>query len=289
MSEQHRILACVAYVHKANRGFNPHFVRLTPLLRWDDGWVRVVDPVEEYPSQGFVYWAQPKGVRLELGQAWLIDLEARAEQDTYWVRSGTKPVRPWEVVSVPGVTDLVALRRALTGGSFKLTPPPVGLALIAHPDRPDVWLAPFDARAEPDGTFPHRFATGFTGLLALDHVHFFHATIAGEPRLLVDGAALVPEPQGMFALQSDEDLVKGLLRRLRQWDQEALHAIGTTQAAFEAHARALARAALAEPPGRDEAREEAVGALLTAEVVSREDAGRLAEAVAHHPAVADGA
>jgi hypothetical protein len=285
VSHKDRVLACVEYVHKANRGFNPEFVRLAPLMRWDDCWVPVADPVEEYPSEGLVYWARPKGLRLERGQVWLVELENRfGGEDTYRVRS--RPVRPWEAVSVPGANDAVALRRALAGRGFELTPRPVGLALIACPDRPDVWLAPFDAHVAPDGTFENGFSSGFARLLALGDAQFFDATVDGVRRRFVDGAALIPEARGAFAVQSDEDLIVGLGRHLRRWDQEAFDAIGTTQTALAAHARALARVTDGESGGRDEARQEAVAALLAAEAVSRESAGRLAEAVARHPAVA---
>ena len=94
MSGKGRILACVEYVHKGNRGFNSEFVRLTPLMRWDNCWVPVVNPVEEYPAEGLVYWPRPKGVRLERGQAWIVELENRSEQDDpFRVRSGFRPAR----------------------------------------------------------------------------------------------------------------------------------------------------------------------------------------------------
>lgn len=195
-------------------------------MRWDDHWAPVVNPVEDYPGEGLVYWARPKGVRLERGQAWLVELEARpGQEDAYWVRSGSKPVRPWEAVAVPGAADLVAVRRALAGRVFELTPPPVGLALIAYPGRPYVWLAPFEAHVAPEGKFDHRFPSGFARLLELDETQFFDATIDGARRRLIDGTALFPEPRGAFAVQSDEDLVVSLGRRLRRWDRDALNAI----------------------------------------------------------------
>lgn len=319
MSGKGRILACVEYVHKANRGFNPEFVRLAPLMHWDNCWVPVVNPVKEYPGEGLVYWPAPKGVRLERGQAWLIEVEDRSgqedasrvysgsklvrsergqarhsgladrfgQEDVYWVRAGSKPVRPWEAVSVPGSDDSVALRRALARRVFELTPSPVGLALIACPDRSDVWLAPFEVHAARNSGFEHSFSSGFARLIALDDTHFFDTTINGERRRLIDGAALVPEPRGAFAVQSDEELIAGLGRRLRRWDRKAFEAIGMTQTVLDNHARALARAADAEPSGQDEARQEAVGKLLSAEAASHEDVGRLAEVVARHPAVTD--
>jgi hypothetical protein len=288
-------------------------------MHWDNCWVPVVNPVEEYPGEGLVYWPAPKGVRLERGQAWLVEVEDRSgqedtnrvysgsrpvrsergqarlsgladrfgQEDVYWVRTGSRPVRPWEAVSVPASDDSVALRRALARRVFELTPSPVGLALIACPDRPDVWLAPFEVHAARNSGFEHSFSSGFARLLALDGTQFFDATINGERRRLVDGAALVPEPRGAFAIQSDEELLAGLGRRLRRWDRKALEAIGMTQAVFDDYARALARASDAEPSGQDEARQEAVGALLSAEAASREDVGRLAEVVARHPAVTD--
>jgi hypothetical protein len=275
-------------VHKANRGYNAEFARLAPLMRWDDGWVPVVDAVEEYPDEGLVYWARPKGVRLERGQAWLVELEDRPDQeDTYRVRTGSKPVRPWEAVSVPGTDGAVELRRALARRVFELTPSPAGLALIACPDRPDVWLAPFEAHGARNGSFEYNFSSGFARLLALDSAKFFDATIDGVPRRLIDGAALVPQPRGAFTIQSDEDLIAGLERRLRRWDRKALDALGVTQSVLDLHVRTLARAGDAEPTGQDEARQAAVNALLTAAAASRESARQLAEAVAHHPAVAD--
>lgn len=287
MSDKDRILAHVEYVHNANRGFNPEFVRLAPLMRWEDCWVPVVNPVEDYPGEGLVYWPRPKGVRLERGQAWLVELESRpGQEDAYWVRSGSKPVRPWEAVTVPGAADGLALRRALAGRVFELTPPPIGLALIARPGQPNVWLAPFEAHVQPGGAFEHRFSSGFAHLLALDAERFFDSIVDGIRRRFIDGAALEPASSGAFAVQSDKDLVVGLGRRLRRWDREALAAVGTTQAMLDAYARALALSAAAEPSGQDEAREEAISALLAAEGASRESAGRLAEAVARHPAVA---
>lgn len=319
MSGKDRILACVEYVHKAHRGFNPEFVRLVPIMRWDDGWVPVVNPVEEFPGEGLVYWPGPKGLRLERGQAWLVELDDRTgqenaykvhhgsrplrqergqprlaevgdrsgQEDVYWVRAGSRPVRPWEAVSVPGADDLVALRRALARRVFALTPSPVGAALIACPDRPGVWLAPFEVHVARNGAFEHGFSSGFVRLLAVDNAQFFDVTIDGARRRLVDSAALVPETLGVFAVQSDEDLIAGLGRRLRRWDAKAFEAIGMTQAALDGHARALTRVADAEPAGQDEARQEAVGALLTAGTASRESVGRLAEAIARHPAVTD--
>lgn len=287
--DPHRLIAEVEFTKSPKPGENLRWTRLVPLYRAQDNrWTRVEDRYREYPTDGLVFWHDSPAGAETRGSGWVVQVGYEEEEpgrDCWKVTSGRSLIQ----LEDTGY-DMVELRRLCASGQLTLDRPPRGEVLIGLPDDERYWVGPVDFRSrgsEPRPRGPKEVPTGFLDLFEIP---------PDETQLIsMDRHTLrVPPPEfhdhrtrvGYWAAQSDQNLLRGLLRRITSMDGKLEEGLELTERVFESYLDQLDAAELLGPnEQRERARIQAAKELIREVKFDHDLLEETTEALLSHPKV----
>ena len=279
MSEEEqtrRVLGVVEYAHVEGDAL-PRWCRVRPeyIAASGNQWLPISKRIEQFPTEGLVYWYAPRHVTPK-DSLWRLDLcvlPDRTRKDHWGVLADERaPV----FVDLPSVADGVELRRALSSGTLADQRPVAAFLFVIDPE----------TRRQVVGPIELDKRRGDTGFL---RVHDFNVddvqelTIDGEQVFVLRPESDIGGSTGLFNTQNDEQLILGVLKRLRRFDRVALEGTEITQSLLQKYVDALGTADLiGDGALREVSREKALRALVgrvDSEVAARQEIAKVLAAL----------
>jgi len=293
-------LGIVEFVREGE-GDRPEWCRFRPIYRADGGSWKVIGEKqrnEEFATQGLIFWYGPP-IDAKEYTAWVITPKRKQHADPARFSVRKQPDyfevdthhRPCLLVEFGKEFDRTDLRRRCATGAFVFRVPPPAPFAIKLPGAEDQWVGPvnpvFEKRAEGRYVGQHDVPLGFLDIYSVDHKDLQRIRLNGIEYTVLRPVTDFGLKVGRFSAQGDEQLLAGILRRIRRLDHEAAEALRITDNMVAEYVRLLGGGALLgdEAESFDLAREEAVRLLMEQVKEESEFLSKVADALVAHPNV----
>lgn len=299
--EDKLFLGIVLYAHPSDNAGYSEFCRLRPTHRQEDGsWIALLNASVDFPDEGLVFWWQPAQAAPK-GSGWIFKVspqpfyDGARKKDRYQVADSFLPQRALELLTIPGATDKGKLRKILAVGSFPSSPVPIGLPLFSIPEDESGHIAvgPMEyTLSGSDGDRQReiqiRADSGFVRTHQADPALFQGIFAGGQSHKMLRPNAILGKPNGLFCVQSDEDLLHSLLTRIRKWSNSSADALGITKRLLDAYIVTFRdQELLADDFAREKSRAEAAENLVGQMLKSRKGLELLIDTLYANPKIAE--
>jgi hypothetical protein len=283
--QDEEVLGVVSYIQPAKNG-GIEFCKVRPTHLWRPGGVtEVVDGRAYFPDSGLVFWYRPK-INLRTGQALVFRIAdtpsydpKAGKRDRYQIPPGTTASSPIQGIRLASDVSADDLRRALATGTLPLLEAPICTQVMLQLSADTRWVGPIELSSKDGHAYQVKVedqgAHGFVRVRNVGPELLQDVKIGDNTYRLFKRADELPEHCGYFVTQSDPDLVKSLIERIKQRDPSADAALSELQVLVERYLASFQGVALKRRDAlREAAREDAAKALI-ASLVQWGDAGRV--------------
>jgi hypothetical protein len=287
------VLAVVQYARAAH-GVT-EWCRLHPIFIATGGRWEPISPAharEEFPWEGSIYWHRPDDVRE--GSVWVVQYTENLhlagknkKKDKYVVEAATPaPV----FVTAGAFPDDLALRRGIADGSCSFSAAGSGPVFLHIPSSGSNWVGPL--AIDPTRSENGHYHTAASAAQAF--VEIVEVPKEALQRLSYENKELVTllpersiEPSvGWFNVQADDQLLDGVLKRIRKLNRQAADSLKVTQAVYGKYIEALHQAELVGTQEQYEtARERALSLLIQQASLRSAQTAAIAETLLSWPSV----
>lgn len=267
----------LGFVHQVTpsmrEGGSIDYGRLRPTHVARDGAWHPIDAFAHFQDKGMVFWYKPsRGVKQ--GAAWAFNVAPQPNYDPTQGRTDRMQVAPssrsralLESISLPEIADLTEFRHALSTMTVKLPVRPIGRVLLRVPGPTPQWVGPIDPPAIAGNADPSQLLVVASDRLLRVHDFpeeaFQDIMVEGKTHRLLRPAFDLSAHSGYFSLESDEELFRALLRRVKKWNPELADVVEPAQKLIKAFEAGVTNEYLTEDERlREGARLRAARALL---------------------------
>ena len=249
------------------------WTRLRPHFRSHEShWIPISEEevTDRFPDVGLVFWWDSPPDAEQIGSGWVISVEdnrAAAGDDKLRVTRG-HAVCQLEQFPEPRSSTF---RRRCVLGTLNLANAPLGSVLAQLPGDASQWVGPLKfSHWSPSMSFrgPKSSSTGFINVYEINidqtqHVTLSNGQVSRVVRLPRPGQRVEGMWTGYYAVQDDEHLLSGVVKKLQQLDGSPIEWLNVThRAAQEYSARLVALGVIGDEAKREEARLEAAREVL---------------------------
>jgi hypothetical protein len=239
------------------------FATVEPLITSDPTgsvWLNsVINPVAHFPKRGFVHWHEAP-FDAKPGSLWQFSVDEHPSAHHEQLHL-VDPVEPIEVIDFRGWEDEMTLRSLLTGDGLELTPAPVSRRILLWLAS-GLWAGPVRMR-DDKGQW---IVEGPEGHSDPSRVSAWKPNENNVSKVRLEGDRFFLNPAqdlgSRAAVQNwapDTQVLRGILKRLRRFDSEAVQGLEITDRVFEAYVDHLGSIGI---PGSDPEIERARAARL---------------------------
>ena len=268
--------------------------RLRPVYFANEGKWEAISPQTartRFPTEGKIFWWRTKPTRK--GSAWIVQCElntmadANEKPDRFIVNDGYPlPI----FVRRGSPADDVALRRLISSGSLAFAAAFPGPVYVKVPSSTSQWVGPLNIDLEQgkDGRFHiNRLASeGFIDVHEIPDSALQVIDLIGKEIMVLAPKRELGTGTNVFNIQSDEQLLDGVLKRIRKLDPNVADSLGVTKSVFGKYIDALQGADLiGDQVHLEDARAHALGRLISQAEEGFTNGKYIADALAELPSV----
>jgi hypothetical protein len=268
--------------------------RLRPVYFANEGKWEAISPQTartRFPTEGKIFWWRTKPTRK--GSAWVVNYalntmaDANEKPDRFVVDDGYPlPI----FVRRGSPADDIALRRSISSGSLAFAAAFPGPVYVKVPSSTSQWVGPLniDPEQAKDGRFHiNRLASeGFIDVHEIPDPALQVIDLIGQEVMVLAPTRELGARTSVFNIQSDEQLLDGVLKRIRKLDANLADSLGVTKNVFGKYVEALQSADLiGEQVQLEDARAHALGRLISQAEEGFSNGKYIADALAELPSV----
>ncbi len=268
--------------------------RLRPVYLANEGKWEAISPQTartRFPTEGKIFWWRTKPTRK--GSAWIVQYalntmaDANEKPDRFVVDDGYPlPI----FVRRGSPTDDVALRRSISSGTLAFAAAFPGPVYVKVPSSISQWIGPLNIDPEQgkNGRFHiNRIASeGFIDVHEVPDPALQVIDLIGQEVMVLAPKRELGTGTSVFNIQSDEQLLDGVLKRIRKLDANVADSLGVTKNVFGKYVETLQSVDLiGDQVHLEDARAHALGRLISQAEESFSNGKYIADALAELPSV----